>query len=92
MSQLWKDPTPDDPMPAFPLLAKDKLAVEAIDYYARLCTQRGLADQAEEVWKAIDEFVAWQVRHPELWKLPDHVHVPASVESAGVSRGAEDPS
>jgi hypothetical protein len=69
-----------DPMPVFPLKAKDKLAVRTIESYRTYCEDEGLDAQADEVSKAIDEFEAWQARHPNAMKLPDHVHVPASAD------------
>jgi hypothetical protein len=67
----------DDPMPVFPLLAKDVLAPGTIDYYRRECERHNLPEQAAQVAAAYREAAAWQERHPELCKLPDHQHVPA---------------
>ena len=67
----------DDPCPVFPLLAKDVLAPGTIDYYRRECDRHGLPEQAAQVAAAYWEAAAWQERHPELCKLPDHQHVPA---------------
>lgn len=63
-------------MPVFTIKAKDRLALAAVAAYARLCTDYGLFDQAEEVGKAYDEIAVWQQRHADLVKLPDHPHVP----------------
>lgn len=71
--------TNDDPMPVFVLKGKDRLALGAISQYSLLCLKAGLIDQAAEVDKAYAEIRAWQGRHPELMKLPDHEHVPAVV-------------
>jgi hypothetical protein len=68
-----------DPMPVFTIKAKDNLAPAAMRYYRLLCRERGLADQAREVDKALAEIEAWRVRNPELTQLPDHEHVPVAV-------------
>jgi hypothetical protein len=70
----------DDPMPVFVIKAKDKLAVQTILCYLDYCDDEDLDDQAREVRKAIAEFEAWQRRHPDAMKLPDHPHVPARPE------------
>ena len=67
----------DDPMPVFELLAKDVLAPGTVDYYRRECERHDLREQAGQVAAAYREAAAWQERHPELCKLPDHEHVPA---------------
>jgi hypothetical protein len=74
-------PAEEDPMPVFVIKGKDQLAPGAVNAYHALCRRRGLHDQAEEVLRARDEIDAWQGRHPDLVKLPDHPHVPASTRS-----------
>lgn len=70
----------DDPMPVFELLAKDVLAPGTIDYYGRECRRHDLPEQREQVELAYQEAAAWQQRHPELCKLPDHLHQPARTD------------
>lgn len=70
-------------MPVFVLKAKDRLAADVIEEYARRCVDRGLNRQARHVRLAVDEMRAWQVRHPEAMKLPDHDHVPAGRPGSG---------
>jgi hypothetical protein len=72
----------DDPMPVFVIKAKDKLAASTIECYLAYCEDEGLDEQAEEVRKALDEIEAWQSRHSDAMKLPDHPHVPVSAETA----------
>lgn len=71
---------PDDPMPFFVIKAKDRLALDAVRAYRNLCAAAGLDDQAFEVDEAINEIRAWQRRHPDEVRLPDHPHVPATEE------------
>lgn len=71
-------PTTDDPMPVFPLLAKDDLAPRIVLAYATSCWANGLREQAAQVELAIDEIGAWRRRHPDLCHLPDHEHVPVT--------------
>lgn len=68
-------------MPVFVIKGKDRLAPQAVNAYHALCRHFGLHDQAEQVLRARDEIDAWQERHPDLVKLPDHPHVPASALS-----------
>lgn len=63
-------------MPVFVIKAKDNLAFHAIDYYALLCRKAGLANQAAEVEKALEEMRAWRIAHPDQINDPDHRHVP----------------
>lgn len=65
-----------DPMPVFTLLAKDQLAPAAIGAYHELCLELGITDQARQVYAAYQEIRAWQERHSDRVKLPDHEHVP----------------
>jgi hypothetical protein len=65
-----------DPMPVFVLKGKDALAPFVIADYRRECERHGLTEQATQVLLALREMNAWQARHPELVKLPDHPHVP----------------
>lgn len=69
---------PEPPMPVFPILAKDLLAVDAVAAYQALCLKHGRAEQAAQVQLALDEMDAWQAAHPDLVKWPDHDHVPAA--------------
>lgn len=64
-------------MPVFVLKAQDKLAPFTVEAYHGLCCAAGLYDQACEVSDALEEIVAWQRRHPDRVKMPDHKHVPA---------------
>jgi len=64
-----------DPMPVFPLRAKDRLALATIEFYRAECEAHGLTEQAREVDAAIDEWVAWQARNLDQMKMPDHKHV-----------------
>ena len=66
----------DDPMPEFPLKAKDMLAIETITFYRAACLAYGLDEQAAQVELAVAEFREWQARNPDRMKLPDHEHVP----------------
>jgi hypothetical protein len=68
-----------DPMPVFVVKGKDLLAPDAIAAYQNACAERGLNEQARQVWLALGEVAGWQSRHPELVKLPDHPHVPVAV-------------
>ncbi|HZN77975.1 MAG TPA: hypothetical protein VFC00_40710 [Micromonosporaceae bacterium] len=68
---------PADPMPIFPIKAKDALAPEAVAAYLALCRKYRLDGQAREVEKALVEIEGWQARHEDLLQLPTHVHVPA---------------
>lgn len=68
----------DDPMPVFVLKAKDRLAVDTIEQYARYCYEEGLHHQRDQVSRALAEIVAWRSRHRDRVKLPDHDHVPAT--------------
>ena len=67
----------EDPMPVFVLKAKDVLAPGTVNAYRLECLRHGLDEQAAEVEKAFREMAAWQQRHPEELKLPDHKHTPA---------------
>ncbi len=67
-----------DPMPVFTIKAKDDLAIDAVDHYMALCQQRGLHEQAAEVWKAREEIREWQERNEARVQLPDHPHVPVT--------------
>ena len=69
-----------DPMPVFTIKAKDRLAVSAVHAYQKLCMAYGIREQAAEVGKALAEILDWRRRHPQLIKLPDHVHVLAVAE------------
>lgn len=69
-----------DPMPVFVLKGKDALTPYVIEAYRERCVDEELYDQAHEVALALAEVEAWQRRHPELVKLPDHKHVPADAE------------
>lgn len=61
-----------DPMPVFVLKGKDALALATITFYREECASHGLVHQAHEVELAWREMIAWQQRHPERVKLPDH--------------------
>lgn len=65
-------------MPWFTLLAKDRLAVETIEFYRDRCAEAGLAEQAAEVEKALEEFRDWQREWSQQVKMPDHAHVPCA--------------
>lgn len=67
-----------DPMPVFVIKAKDRLAPEAVTAYGDLCAAEGLVSQLSQVDAALAEIRAWQRRHPDLVKMPDHPHVPVS--------------
>lgn len=67
-----------DPMPVFPLLGNDQLAPAAVNAYRTACALNNLTDQVHQVDLALAEMVDWQLRHPDLVKLPDHEHVPAA--------------
>lgn len=69
-------PRSDDPMPVFVIKAKDRLATIAVGEYRGACNDFGLADQAAQVGRALDEFHAWRDRNPSLVQVPDHEHVP----------------
>ncbi len=69
-------PDTDDPMPVFVLKAQDRLAIKAVNAYQDACETAGRLDQARQVMRAADEIVAWQERHQDLVKFPDHEHVP----------------
>lgn len=66
-----------DPMPVFPLLAKDNRALTAIEAYYATCRDAGLWGKSAQVLKAIEEIVNWRNRWPELCHEPDYIHVPA---------------
>lgn len=70
----------DDPMPVFTIKAQDKLATKAVRSYRNICIDAGLHEQALEVAGALVEMAAWRERHPELVKMPDHRHVPATAD------------
>jgi hypothetical protein len=65
-----------DPMPVFPIKAKDALASTIVAAYRQECIRHDLHGQAEQVWLALEEILAWQRRNPEFVNLPDHKHVP----------------
>lgn len=67
---------PFDGMPRFTLLAKDDVAPHAITAYIRGCRLVGLADQADQVKLALDEFTQWREVNEDLCGMPDHPHVP----------------
>lgn len=67
-----------DPMPVFTIKAKDRLALAAVEEYAKLCETFYLPLQAAQVRLAIDEMIGWQKRHPDLIQYPDHEHVPVT--------------
>jgi hypothetical protein len=68
---------PEDPEPVFTIRGQDRFAVRAVGAYYDLCCEAGLMAQAGEVHRALEELRAWQDRHPERIKMPDHAHVPA---------------
>lgn len=68
---------PGDPMPEFVIKGKDLLALPALRAYRKACERAGIPEQAREVGKAYEEIAAWQSRHPDVVRLPDHRHVPA---------------
>lgn len=65
-------------MPVFTILAKDRLAIRAVEAYRRLCLEVGLDEQARQVELAIGEMHRWRETHWQQVLLPDHTHVPAS--------------
>jgi hypothetical protein len=64
----------------FTIKGKDALAPGAVNAYRSACILNGLDAQAEQVDRARQEIADWQSRHPDLVKLPDHQHVPATAE------------
>jgi hypothetical protein len=68
----------EDPMPVFPVLAKDRLAVATVVHYHDLCVHHGLYVQAGQVVFAVDEIRGWRQRNRGKVKWPDHQHVPAA--------------
>ena len=78
-----------DPMPVFTIKAQDRLAVSTVHAYQKLCMAYGLREQATEVGKALAEFLDWRRRHPDLVKLPDHVHVPVDPHPELVDRDGD---
>lgn len=70
-----------DPEPVFTIRARDLLAYDVVYFYGLQCRWKSLHHQAEQVRRALDEIAAWQRRHPDLIKAPDHDHVPASPHS-----------
>jgi hypothetical protein len=63
-------------MPVFAIKAKDMLAVPAIQAYENLCREYGLSEQADEVEKAKQEMLGWQLDNRDTLQWPDHPHVP----------------
>jgi hypothetical protein len=74
--------TTTDPMPVFTIKASDKLAAAAVEHHGQLCADRGLFSQQAEVDLALQEILDWRDRNPNLVKVPDHKHVPASPAAA----------
>lgn len=74
-----------DPQPVFVIQAKDQLAIAAVSAYRRLCEERGLDGQAEQVRLAAAEMSAWRERNPGAVKLPGHTHVPALPHAADMA-------
>lgn len=68
-----------DLMPVFVIKGHDKLGPTAVELYAQLCRDAGLDGQSAEVVEAAAEMWAWQDRHPDRVRLPDHPHVPVRV-------------
>ena len=71
-------------MPVFVLKAKDRLSLDAVEQYRRLCEMAGLLEQAAEVAKAWREIRDWQDANPGLLQWPDHPHVPAEGGTSNV--------
>jgi hypothetical protein len=69
-----------DPMPVFVLKAKDALTSTVVAAYRQECIRHDLHGQADQVWLALEEILAWQRRNPGLVALPDHKHVPVQAE------------
>ncbi len=69
-------PAGDDPMPVVVIKGKDRLAPGAVAAYGDLCAAEHLVHQSGQVDAALAEIRAWQRRHPDLVKTPDHEHVP----------------
>ena len=61
-------------MPEFVLNATDRLALNTMAHYRRLCLSIGLVEQAHRVLMAEQEFADWQAANPNELKLPDHKH------------------
>lgn len=75
-----------DPMPVFTIKAKDRLALEAIRAYRRLCVEHGLTAQAREVGQAMHEMRSWQERNPDRLQLPDHAHIPVNANGEAATQ------
>jgi hypothetical protein len=63
--------------PIFVLRGQDKFATGGIKGYQIGLEMWNQTKQADEVQKAMDEMIAWQARHADRIKNPDHQHVPA---------------
>ena len=57
--------------PWFALRARDSLALSAVESYAKLCEDMGLAEHAAGVRRAIDQMHNWPVANADKVKLPD---------------------
>lgn len=63
-------------IPEFPIKAKDRLAIDTIEFYRDQCAAYGLTDQVAEVEKALEEFRAFRRENVDIMQFPDHKHVP----------------
>jgi hypothetical protein len=64
--------------PIFVLRGQDKFATGGIKGYQIGLDTWNQTKQADEVQKAMDEMIAWQARHADRIKNPDHQHVPTT--------------
>lgn len=62
----------DPDMPVFTLLAKDRLAVEAVAFWMQRAREEGVNDEKlSKVQEHLDALVAFRESHPERMQLPD---------------------
>lgn len=71
LTKLDGTPLPEDE-PLILFRAHDKLLVDLLTYYAKLCKDAGSPDQQLTLLqKRIDEIKAWQSAHQDQLKVPD---------------------
>lgn len=69
----WNRLMNEDPsMPVFTLLAKDRLAVEVVEFWMRRARAAGVnADKLAKVQQHLDAMVAYRQYFPDRMQLPD---------------------
>lgn len=74
-------------VPIMIFVAKDALAARnALQPYITACIEAGLQQQADSAIERLNAFIAFEIKHPELMKMPDTSPAPAPgvVEKFGI--------